>query len=643
MEVAATATNSMKQAAGSRRGRGALSLLLALGVTAPAQAYFLDEGNHFDLRTRIYSQIAVAAESARETPPTFSPGDLLSHRNFYNPEFDAKLTDYVEWTRGVPGLSLLTPDDFKFHFAWWGFYDGMFDYLAPQWREALRAVPRSRQASSDNIAGESFRFNDENKNPRNILGKRNRINELYLDFTKGRLFTRVGRQSIAWGEADAIVFMDVINNFDLTMGAPGLFMDLEEARIPFWAVRNTVKLVDNWRFLSGLFADTFVVPGPIDTTVPITTPAFFGFPYSQPGQDPHRNPALAPLFNPLPLEVSIVDRLPKNDWSETRWGARLTSVLFRDYTVQGWFFRTYPTAPVPLLIGGTPAITLAATKPQGNTLIDDRGFRTPVCLDSSGNPIPNPGSGHTPAGRACKYARPIVTALFRRLTSVAGAAATWYSPQVGGIIRTEAEYFLKQDAFIPGVNLDPQVQVPGGTKKNNSIPKADYLRYTVGYDRFFFFRPLNPTNSFIFVSALNGQWNVTARREKDFRFNGLAKPGKNQVESGGIPGNPACQTPPFGLLCVTAPPKNFEDEKKFEYFFNLTLQTDYLHGRLEPRLVAVLDVSGEFAFVTQATYRFTDYLLGQAAFIAVEGSRRAGPAVFRDRDQFQFRLTYQLN
>jgi hypothetical protein len=54
-------------------------------------------------------------------------------------------------------------------------------------------------------------------------------------------------------------------------------------------------------------------------------------------------------------------------------------------------------------------------------------------------------------------------------------------------------------------------------------------------------------------------------------------------------------------------------------------------------------VSGEFAFVTQTTYRFTDSLLGTAAFIAVEGGRKAGPAVFRDRDQFQFRLTYQLN
>src|SRR5712691_7089956 len=361
-----------------------IGLATVLWIESPAHAYFLDKGGNFDVRARIYSQVAVAAESARETPPDFSPGDLFSQRNFYNPEFDAKLTDYVGWTRNVPGFSLFAPDELKFRFAWWGFYDGMFDYLSPQWRDALRAVPRSRQSSSDNVAGESFRFNDENKKPRNILGKRNRINELYLDFSKGRFFTRIGRQSIAWGEADAIIFMDVINNFDLTMGAPGLFMDLEEARIPFWAVRNTIKLVDSWGFLSGLFADMYMVPGPIDTTVPITTPAFFGFPYSQPGQDPHRNPALGPLLNPLPLQVVIVDRLPKNDWSETRWGARLQGQLFREYTVQGWFFRTYPTAPVPLLIGGTPPITLATTQPQGNTLIDDRGFRTPVCLDDAG-------------------------------------------------------------------------------------------------------------------------------------------------------------------------------------------------------------------------------------------------------------------
>ena len=614
-----------------------------LGTGSVARAYFLDSTRNFDVRLRAYSQIAVATESSRESPPSFGAGDFFSHRNFYNPEFDAKLTDYVQWTRGVQGLSLLTPEDFKFHFAWWGFYDGMFDYLAPQWRDALRAVPRTRQSSSDDISGESTHFNDENKNPRNILGAANRINELYLDFSKGRLFTRIGRQSIAWGEADAIVFMDVINDFDLTMGVPGVFMDLEEARIPFWAVRNTLRLVDSWGALSSLFADTFVVPGPIDTTVPLTSPAFFGFPYSQPGQDPHRNPALAPLLNPLPLETVLVDRLPKNNWSETRWGARLTGVLLSDYTVQGWFFRTYPTAPVPLLTGTIPPITLATTHPEGNTLIDNRGFRTPVCLDDSGNPIPNPGSGHTPAGRACKYARPVITAFYRRLTSVAGTAATWYSPKVDGIIRTEAEAFINQDAFIPDVNLNPQVQIPNGTKKFNTIPKANYLKYMIGYDRFFFARWLNPANSIVLIAAMNGQWNLTARREKDFRANGIAKPGKNQVEPGKVPGNPACQSPPFGFLCLTAPAKNFENEYKFEEFFNFVLRTDYMHGRLEPQLLVLLDVSGEYVFQTALSYRVTDYLLASGTLDAIDGSRKAGPAVFRDRDQFQFRVTYLLN
>ena len=122
-----------------------------LGTGSVAQAYFLDSTRNFDVRLRAYSQIAVATESSRESPPSFGAGDFFSHRNFYNPEFDAKLTDYVQWTRGVQGLSLLTPEDFKFHFAWWGFYDGMFDYLAPQWRDALRAVPRTRQSSSDDI------------------------------------------------------------------------------------------------------------------------------------------------------------------------------------------------------------------------------------------------------------------------------------------------------------------------------------------------------------------------------------------------------------------------------------------------------------------------------------------------------------
>jgi hypothetical protein len=626
-----------------RTPAGWLPLTLLLGVHTAAHAYFLDQGRRFDVRARLYSQVAIATEETLEAPPDIDSGDILSHRNFYNPEFDAKLTDFTRPMRELPGLSLLAPDEFNFRFAWWGFYDGIFDYADHKWGDVIRASPRGRQSSSDNN-GETYAFNDENKNPRHILGRRNRINELYIDYAKGRFFTRIGRQSISWGEADAIVFQDVINNFDLTMALPGVFMDLEEARIPFWAMRNTIRLVDNWRFVSSFFLDTYVVPGPIDTTVPISTPSFFGLPYSQPGQDPLRNPALRNQFDGVPLHLIVVDRQPKNDWTETRWGARLTSVLLHDYTVQGWFFRTYPTPPVALLLG--PPSIFREDIPL--TLIDDRGFRTPRCLDDAGNQIrPTSPGGRTPAGRPCKFARPVVTKLYRDLTSVAGIAGTWYSQPLNGIVATEVQYFFDQAAFIPSVNLNPQVQVPGGTKQINTIARADYLRYTIRYDRNFFARMLNPTNSFLFSLAYNGQWNVSASRHKDYRAFGIAKRGKVQSVPGRVPGIDACQRPgangEFPIICQTAPPTNFEDEREWEQFFNMVLQTDFMHGRLAPRLITLMDVSGIFVFAPSVVYRFTDSLLGSLTYVALAANRKYGPGVFQDRDQLQLRMTYQLN
>src|SRR5947207_2993369 len=260
-------------------------LILGLLVASPSHAYFLDQGRRFDFRLRAYSQVGIMTDSSEKDWPgngpntcivngkesskcRYSAGDLAQHRNFYYPEFDAKLTDFTPWMHQVPGLSLITPDDFKFRFAWWGFYDGLYDYLNGPWNFNRRNL-KARFSQSNDINKESFTFNDENKNPRHIYARRDRINELYLDYKKGPLFLRAGRQSISWGESDDIVFMDRLNAFDLTLGAPGLYQDLDEARIPFWALRATYKVLDNWKAFSSVFGDAFVVPGVIDTTVPI--------------------------------------------------------------------------------------------------------------------------------------------------------------------------------------------------------------------------------------------------------------------------------------------------------------------------------------------------------------------------------------
>jgi hypothetical protein len=556
------------------------------------------------------------------TPPTYSLGDLAQHRNFYNPEFDANLTDFMQWAKA---------DQFKFRFAWWGFYDGLYDYLNPEWGDRARSY-QARFSESDNPRGESFKFNDEYKRARPIYGYRNRINELYFDYATGPFFIRVGRQAISWGESDSIALLDVSNPFDLTLGAPGFFQDVEEARIPLWTVRSTLKLIDQAGPLSSLFADVYMVPGPIDTTVPINPIAAGVSPFNPDQSDPQLN-IIAQGAVAAGFHTVVVDRLPENSWANTRWGARLTGVLLRDYTVQGWFFRTFNQAPAPLL---TDAGAFALTSQGKTTFVDERGRRC------------DPAT----AGGTCVKQAPVVTILERHLESVIGVAATWFSQPLNGILKTEIEYFIDELAVIPHMNLNPRVQLPKAlrapSEKNlhNHVPTADYVRWVLGYDRNFFVRWLNPTNSFILVMSYNSSFNLSEKGGRDYR-NANTKPGHTNTVNGPVKGSPSC---PGGLatrtspLCVQINDHDYEDAYQYEGFLTSTVQTDYLHGLLSPRLTVITDVSGIFGVAPSVTYRVTDnILLGLNYLAIVSPSRKAGLATFRAHDMLQFRVTAQLN
>lgn len=648
--------------------------LLGTLLAGDSQAYFLDAGRNFDVRVRAYSQLGILTEDAetkgcrpvyttvngkrgpilfkndpRTCPPQYSAGSLAQHRNFYNPEFDAKLTPYLNWMGDVQGLSWIAPDDFKFRFAWWGFYDGIYDYLDPFWDENRRSL-KGRLSQSDDIERESYRFQDENKNPRHIVASRNRINELYIDYTKGPVFFRIGRQAISWGEADTIALLDVSNPFELVNGAPGLFTDVDEARIPLWTARGTFKLLDNWKWLSSLFLDTYLVPGIIDTTV-ATTPFVGGLtPFGPDQGDPQANLVIGPTRrqvvsqNPI-LHAVVVDKLPDNTWANSRWGVRLTSIVARDYTVQGWFFRTFNQQPVPVLS------SVSAAKLHGEGLkyqVDNRGFRTPLCLNKVN------GIGRTPAGRRCFNKAPVVTTLEHRLESVIGLAGTWFSPMVNGIIRAETEIFIDEPAFIPKKQLNARTQIPGAIRRVtgddkkyfNSMQTADYVRWIIGYDRFFFFRPINPSSSIIMSAAFNNSFNLSEKGGKDYR-NPQTKPGFMQAESGVIPRLPETCGPGKKArnnpLCVRTVSRYFEDAYQYEGFFQFAFQTDMFHGKFTPRLTFIADVSGIFVFQPTATYRVNDNVLLTATWVGIEASRKAGPGTFRAHDMMQLRVTFQLN
>ena len=104
---------------------------------------------------------------------------------------------------------------------------------------------------------------------------------------------------------------------------------------------------------------------------------------------------------------------------------------------------------------------------------------------------------------------------------------------------------------------------------NNKAATADYLRFVLGYDRFFFFRPLNPSNSFTLVAAFQGQVNLSAVNGPDYR-NPNAKPGHPQVR----------QADPANPLSTFTDPHDFEDQYVFEGFAQVALQTDYLPATL---------------------------------------------------------------
>ena len=66
---------------------------------------------------------------------------------------------------------------------------------------------------------------------------RNRLFLAYLDFEKGPLFLRLGRQNLAWGETDVFRLLDNINPLDDSFG--GFFIALDERRVPLAMVRSS--------------------------------------------------------------------------------------------------------------------------------------------------------------------------------------------------------------------------------------------------------------------------------------------------------------------------------------------------------------------------------------------------------------------
>lgn len=573
---------------------GWVATVLALwGASAgTAFAVFLDPDKAIDLRIRSYAQVSIATEDSQEgvtDPPKFR-GQMMQNRYFMNPELDVDLNTWApkHWF-----------DELEMRFAAWGFYDGIYDYGPKGYDERLfeskyhvdregnpcpncgyQTKARSNEAA---LAGQATR-----RDGRWIYGRRVRLNEAYLDVAKGPLFVRLGRQAISWGEADTIGLLDANNPFDTTI-VPGVFIDLDEARIPLWTARSTYKLFNNVGPFSSGFIDAYIVPGFLDVTVtPLQMQSLS--PYSAP--PPAQGPA---------IEVAQIQ--PEWKFGNSRWGVRLQSVIANEFTTSVWFYKTFPTEPVPLTLGVSPQTGRLVTGVQSG-----------------------------------------------RIVNVAGVATSFFFEPINSVVRSEVEVFNNTPGFRTDTNLaaglDPataarvcgHVATPGQAK--SCYDKINVVRGELGVDRNFFFPALNPANSFIWVSAFVFSWLPDETKYKDYRASGLIKP------SVLIAGQ---QPDPFAPGCNGGEgPCGFVNRSKFEFFIQSHLQTDYWHGRLTPAVTAVANSRGSLAMFPELTYRITDSFIFNTRYVNIHtfGSENNGfvdLGIFRDRDQIWFKMIYQLN
>jgi hypothetical protein len=617
-----------------QRLAGVAGGLLLLLSAARAGAIYLDDQQNITLTARIYSQAAIRTEdSAADTVPTTYSGQLVQQRNFFSPELDVKMTSYLNWMRGG-AFDWLAPDDLRFRIAAWGFYDGIYDYGSSQFNEQQKIindsfnnnVPREPNGNIRSggwyVRGQNIklcRAADENGNcavpntqfgdvfpgydlyePRSIYQNQARVNELYLSYTKGPFFLRIGRQSISWGESDTIAILDQSNPFDLTLAAPGFFEDIDEARIPLYTIRTSYNLFDALGPLSSGFVEGYWVPGMIDATTS-TVPLLTASPYSTRGPDVQTTAGQPGGVFPPTFQFVFFDHLLKDDIDSSRWGIRFQTIVNRFLTLQTWVYRTYPQAPVPVKVG------------NANNL--------PVNINGTNF---------------------FVISLEHKPVMVYGLAGTFFSEWLDGIVRLNAQFFEHEAGFIPErnlnicpVNIQNPRPCPSGRNPISSpghIPYADILRYEVGFDRFFFFRPLNPSNSFLISASAVGSYNSseTGNSSHDFHFNGQLKPGLVRR----VPGGP--------LQVRGAFQEDYVNANALDAQFQTTFQTDYMHGRIQPRLTLIQFVRGTFAFHPTVIYRWNDSLLFQADYQYITGAYQS-LGFFRDRDQVSLRVTYQLN
>lgn len=220
-----------------------LTLVILVLMPGVASALLSDKkAGRWNLAGKFKTQASFRTEgSTPNTPIPIKAGDMTSQRNLLLMEFKHNVGDI--WK--------------DLHFGYYiqgqAFYDGAWDY--------------GPDVMSDKDTRYQYCLDDT---PYGNRGGRDQIDDLkwdvdlssgYLEFTKGPVFSRIGKQVLCWGEMSTVRILDGTN----PMNTSSMSVDMSERLMPLWMARLNFSF-DFVGPFDSLSVQTYYVPGKIDNT-----------------------------------------------------------------------------------------------------------------------------------------------------------------------------------------------------------------------------------------------------------------------------------------------------------------------------------------------------------------------------------------
>ncbi|MBL4744388.1 MAG: DUF1302 family protein [Cycloclasticus sp.] len=272
--------------------------------------------------------------------------------------------------------------------------------------------------------------------------------ELFVDVKKGKLWARLGRQNIVWGESDGVRLLDVINPMDNAWhpfeGGGELF---DHRRIPLWMARVTYQLP-----IKDMSIDAFYNPGDFVPTVQ----ADIGSPWNV--NPLPRNGVGDPAdgflvagspFGPTlaPGTTFIIADDTNDRRGDDQWGVRLLGSLGSfNYTLN--YMSLIDQDGVTSATGSVPVFTPTPPTPAG----------PPVAVF------------------------PVLEVTHDRL-DIAGASFNWYSDSLATVFRGEMTYAIDKPFAKSASNLVFSGPVPTNPQDALGVAARDEMKIMLGIDR----------------------------------------------------------------------------------------------------------------------------------------------------------------